>query len=51
MHRPQFSIGTLLWLTLVVAAFLRGIAFEKGRARRAKPTPQAVAISLSGSRC
>jgi len=25
MPRPQFSIRTLLWLTLVVAAFLGGI--------------------------
>jgi hypothetical protein len=34
MPRPQFSIRTLLWLTLVVAAFLSGIGFEKERARR-----------------
>lgn len=34
MPRPQFSVRTLLWLTLVVAAFLGGIAFEKERARR-----------------
>ena len=33
MHRPQFSIRTLLWLTLVVAAFLSGILFEKERRR------------------
>ena len=29
MRRPQFSIRTLLWLTLVVAAFLGGMAFQK----------------------
>jgi hypothetical protein len=34
MLRPQFSIRTLLWLTLVVAAFLGGILFEKERYRR-----------------
>jgi len=34
MPRPQFSIRTLLWLTLVVAAFLGGIGFEKATARR-----------------
>ena len=34
MHRPQFSIRTLLWLTLVVAAFLGGIGFEKELERR-----------------
>ena len=31
MPRPQFSIRTLLWLTLVVAAFLGGMLFEKQR--------------------
>jgi hypothetical protein len=34
MPRPQFSIRTLLWLTLVVAAFLGGMAFQKERQRR-----------------
>jgi hypothetical protein len=29
MHRPQFGIRTLLWLTLVVAAFLGGMAAQK----------------------
>jgi hypothetical protein len=29
MPRPQFSIRTLLWLTLVVAAFLGGMLFER----------------------
>jgi hypothetical protein len=29
MPRPQFSIRTLLWLTLVVAAFLGGIGFDR----------------------
>ena len=31
MPRPQFSIRTLLWLTLVVAAFLGGMAWQKHR--------------------
>jgi hypothetical protein len=31
MHRPQFSIRTLIWLALIVAAFLPGIAFERVR--------------------
>ena len=31
MPRPQFSIRTLIWLTLVVAAFLGGIFFERER--------------------
>ncbi|HXT58349.1 MAG TPA: hypothetical protein VN699_06935 [Pirellulales bacterium] len=34
MPRPQFSIRTLLWLTLVVAAFLGGTGFERDRLRR-----------------
>lgn len=34
MPRPQFSIRTLLWLTLVVAAFMGGILFEQERVRR-----------------
>ena len=34
MPRPQFSIRTILWLTLVAAAFLGGMAFEKERRRR-----------------
>ena len=29
MPRPQFSIRTLLWLTLVVAAFLGGAAWQR----------------------
>jgi hypothetical protein len=29
MPRPQFSIRTLLWLTLVVAAFLGGMVVEQ----------------------
>lgn len=38
MPRPQFSIRTLLWLTLVVVAFLGGMLFERERQRRmAKP--------------
>lgn len=28
MPRPQFSIRTLLWLTLLVAAFLGGMALK-----------------------
>ena len=31
MPRPQFSIRTLLWLTLVVAAFLGGAEWGKRR--------------------
>jgi hypothetical protein len=34
MPRPQFSIRTLLWLTLVVTAFFAGMLFEKERRRR-----------------
>ena len=29
MRCPQFSIRTLLWLTLVVAAFLGGIEYQR----------------------
>jgi len=29
MPRPQFSIRTLFWLTLVVAAFLGGMAVQR----------------------
>jgi hypothetical protein len=34
MSPTQFSIQTLLWLTLVAAAFLGGIGFEREQARR-----------------
>ncbi|HVX59344.1 MAG TPA: hypothetical protein VHC19_02040 [Pirellulales bacterium] len=34
MSRPQFSIRTLLWLTLVVAAFLGGIGYGQWRAEQ-----------------
>ena len=34
MPRPQFSIRTLLWLTLVVAAFLSGMRYGTWRERR-----------------
>lgn len=34
MPRPQFSIRTLLGLTLVVAAFLGGMAYGKKLARQ-----------------
>jgi len=34
MPRPQFSIRTLLWLTLVVAAFLGGMLFGRSQARK-----------------
>lgn len=39
MRRPQFSIRTLLWLTLVVAAFIGGMAVEQRieATRRADP--------------
>ena len=33
MPRPQFSIRTLLWLTLVFAAFLGGMQFEHSQER------------------
>lgn len=33
MPRPQFSIRSLLWLTLVVAAFFMGVAFATMRAK------------------
>ncbi len=33
LSRPQFSIRTLLWLTLVVAAFLGGMLFDRMIAR------------------
>ena len=29
MNRPQFSLKTMLWLTVVVAALLGGIQFER----------------------
>jgi hypothetical protein len=32
--RPQFSIRTLFWLTLVVAAFLGGIGYGEWRAEQ-----------------
>lgn len=31
MSRPQFSLKTLLWLMVVVAAFLGGAAWQKRR--------------------
>ena len=34
MPRPQFSIRTLLWLTLVVGAFLGGIGYGEWRAEQ-----------------
>ena len=34
MPRPQFSIRSLLWLTLVVGAFLGGMLYERERAAR-----------------
>lgn len=34
MPRIQFNIRTLLWLTLVVAAFLGGIAYGKKLAHK-----------------
>jgi hypothetical protein len=33
MPRPQFTIRTLLWLTLVVAAFLGGMKVGRERER------------------
>jgi non-ribosomal peptide synthetase component F len=40
MPRPQFSIRTLLWLTLVVAAFFGGVLCEKERAKRSRAKAQ-----------
>jgi putative exporter of polyketide antibiotics len=34
MPRPQFSIRTLFWLMLVVAAFFGGVAFALARAKQ-----------------
>ena len=34
MPRPQFTLKTLLWLTLAVAAFMGGIRFEREWRRR-----------------
>jgi hypothetical protein len=34
MPRPQFSLKSLLWLMVVVAAFFAGIQFERDRRRR-----------------
>jgi hypothetical protein len=34
MPRPQFSIRTLLWLTLCIACFLGGIEYGKHLQRR-----------------
>lgn len=34
MPRPQFSIRTLLWLMLVVAAFFAGMLCDRAIARR-----------------
>ena len=39
MSRPPFSIRTLLWLTLVVAAFFGGALFERQRATREPESP------------
>jgi hypothetical protein len=33
MPRPQFSLKTLLWLMVVVAAFFAGMRLEKSRQR------------------
>ncbi|HEV7224699.1 MAG TPA: hypothetical protein VGN42_18455 [Pirellulales bacterium] len=41
MRRPQLSIRTRLWLTLVVAAFLGGIAVQ-----RRLDMPQESAVSV-----
>ncbi len=34
MPRPQFSIRTLLWLTLVVATFLGGMLCDRAMIKR-----------------
>lgn len=35
MTRPQFSLKTLLWLMVVVAAFLGGARWQRDRDQRA----------------
>lgn len=34
MHRPQFSLKTLLWSMAVVGAFCAGVAYRKTLARK-----------------
>ena len=46
MTRAQFSIRTLLWLTLVAAAFFGGIQFERERRRREDAAQGLAADSL-----
>ena len=46
MPRPQVSIRTLLWLTLVVAAFLGGMLFERERVKRAQARVQPFSIDF-----
>ena len=47
MPRSQFSIRTLLWLTLVVAAFFGGMLFEKERQRRATTVDYSKFVSIA----
>ena len=51
MSRPQFTIRTLLWLTLVVAAFLGGMAIERERARREALAGEFVSIAAIDPSC
>jgi hypothetical protein len=51
MPRPQFSIRTLLWLTLVVAAFLGGIGLERERQRREVLAGEFVSIAVIDLSC
>ena len=37
MPRPQFSIRTLLWLMLVVAAFFAGMTVQRSLTSRQEP--------------
>ena len=44
MPRPQFTIRTLLWLTLAAACFFGGMLFERELARRNQPPQQPPSI-------
>jgi hypothetical protein len=36
MHRPRFSLKTMLWLVAVVAAFFGGIEWHKAQLKRVR---------------
>ena len=46
MRRPQFTLKTLLWLMVVVAAFFGGMAVQKSLT----PTPQMPVFSRATGR-